>query len=231
MKRKVLKSSHSVSTETMFPPRVIKLLWRSPNKRHCVLWALLWVVHIMFCQKEFSLVHSIGTRKQAIKGKKKKKKSFWQKHVVKCSLFWEELKETIVIKTWLFWISHLEFLFKTYPLVKHVDLLQVGLTMSNKRAYRSNDFGGKKYWFTSTSSSRKSFSICTERSLSWWSFRSISSTVSSLKRMASFPEHCLLLSTQIFVSIFFLSILFSPSIVFLSRCSDSVLGNSISTWH
>lgn len=121
-------------------------------------------------------------------------------------------------------------LLKTYPLVKHVDLLHVGFTMSNKRAYRSNDFGGKKYWFMSTSSSRKSFSICTERSLSWWCFRSISSKVSSLKRMVSFPEHGLLLSEQIFGSIFFLSILFSASILFLSGCSDSILGNSVSTW-
>lgn len=43
-----------------------------------------------------------------------------------------------------------------------MDLLEVGLTMSNKRAYRSNDFGGKKNECLSMLSSRKSFSIRTE---------------------------------------------------------------------
>lgn len=53
----------------------------------------------MFCQKQFLLVRSIGTRKQAIKGGKQINKHILAETFYKMLLVSEEIKETIVMKT------------------------------------------------------------------------------------------------------------------------------------
>lgn len=65
------KISNSPSTETMSPLRVAKLPLKSLNNSSSFYELLSWAVHTMFCQRKFSFIHSIETREEAIKRKKK----------------------------------------------------------------------------------------------------------------------------------------------------------------